>query len=131
MMLTAEEAKTKWCPFARASGALTTVAPSTVSPGAPLNTWPHCIADGCMAWNGEPNSQAPIIQKGSSRAAYAASPVFFISTSSADAVMTIQIERLRQEMRMENRKFVVQLVLALAAAVGVGVALGRFWLFHS
>jgi hypothetical protein len=46
-------------------------------------------------------------------------------------LMTIQIERLRQEMRMENRKFVVQLVLALTAAVGVGVALGRFWLFHA
>ena len=46
-------------------------------------------------------------------------------------LMTIQIERLRQELRMENRKFVVQLVLALTAAVGVGVALGRFWLFHS
>jgi len=46
-------------------------------------------------------------------------------------LMTIQIERLRQEMRMENRKFVVQLILALTAAVGVGVALGRFWLFHS
>lgn len=40
----------------------------------------------------------------------------------------IDAARLRQEMRMENRKFVVQLVLALAAAVGVGVALGRFWL---
>ena len=46
-------------------------------------------------------------------------------------LMTIQIERLRQEIRMENRKFAVQLGLALAAAVGVGVALGRFWLFHS
>lgn len=46
-------------------------------------------------------------------------------------LMTIQIERLRQEMRMENRKFVVQLILALTAAVGVGVALGRFWLFHA
>ena len=46
-------------------------------------------------------------------------------------LITIQIERIRQEMRMENRKFVVQLVLALAAAVGVGVALGRFWLFHA
>jgi hypothetical protein len=45
-------------------------------------------------------------------------------------LMTIQIERLRQELRMENRKFAVQLVLALAAAVGVGVAIGRFWLFH-
>ena len=46
-------------------------------------------------------------------------------------LMTIQIERIRQEMRMENRKFIVQLVLALTAAVGVGVALGRFWLFHA
>jgi hypothetical protein len=46
-------------------------------------------------------------------------------------LMTIQIERLRQEIRMENRKFVVQLVLALTAALGVGVALGRFWLFHA
>ena len=38
--------------------------------------------------------------------------------------MTIQIERLRQEIRLENRKFVVQLLLAMAA----GVAIGRFWL---
>ena len=40
--------------------------------------------------------------------------------------MTIQIERLRQEIRMENRKFAVQIVLALVAALGVGVAIGRF-----
>ena len=46
-------------------------------------------------------------------------------------LMTIQIERLRQEIRMENRKFAVQLVLALTAALAVGVALGRFWLFHT
>ena len=46
-------------------------------------------------------------------------------------LMTIQIERLRQEIRLENRTFVVQVVLALTAAVGVGIALGRFWLFHS
>lgn len=45
--------------------------------------------------------------------------------------MTIQIERLRQEIRMENRKFFVQLTIALAAAVGVGIAIGRFVLFHS
>ena len=44
--------------------------------------------------------------------------------------MTIQIERLRQEIRMENRKFAVQIVLALVAALG-GVAIGRFWLFHT
>ena len=44
---------------------------------------------------------------------------------------TIEIERLRQEIRMENRKFAVQIVLALMAALGVGVAIGRFWLFHA
>jgi hypothetical protein len=42
-----------------------------------------------------------------------------------------QIERLRQEIRMENRKFAVQIVLALVAALGVGVAIGRFWLVHT
>lgn len=46
-------------------------------------------------------------------------------------LMTIQIERLRQEIRMENRKFFVQLVLAITAALGVGIALGRFMVFHS
>jgi hypothetical protein len=45
-------------------------------------------------------------------------------------LMTIQIERLRQEMRTENRKFLLQVVLALIAALGAGIALGRFWLFH-
>jgi hypothetical protein len=46
-------------------------------------------------------------------------------------LMTIQIERLRQEIKMENRKFLAQAVLAIAAALGVGIAIGRFWLFHS
>jgi hypothetical protein len=45
-------------------------------------------------------------------------------------LMTIQIERLRQEIRMENRKFAVQLLIAAAAILGVGIAIGRFWLFH-
>lgn len=45
--------------------------------------------------------------------------------------MATQEERLRQEIRMENRKFVVQALIALAAAIGVGVAIGRFVLFHS
>ena len=40
-------------------------------------------------------------------------------------LMTIQIERLRQEIRTENRKFLIQIVLAGAALVGVGVAIGR------
>jgi len=48
-----------------------------------------------------------------------------------DMLMTTQVERLRQEIRMEGRKFAVQAVLAIAAALGVGVAIGRFWLFHS
>jgi len=38
-------------------------------------------------------------------------------------LMTIQIERLRQEIRVENRKFFIQLVLAITAALGVGVAI--------
>lgn len=41
-------------------------------------------------------------------------------------LMTIQIERLRQEIRTENRKFVVQLVIGISAAVAVGIAIGRF-----
>jgi hypothetical protein len=43
-------------------------------------------------------------------------------------LMAIQIERLRQEIRMENRKFLVQLVLASAALVGAGIAIGHFLL---
>lgn len=46
-------------------------------------------------------------------------------------LMTLQTERLRQEIRMENRKFLVQFVLAITAALGVGIALGRFMLFHT
>jgi hypothetical protein len=46
-------------------------------------------------------------------------------------LMTIQIERLRQEIKMENRKFIAQVVIAIAAALGVGIAIGRFWLFHA
>jgi hypothetical protein len=47
------------------------------------------------------------------------------------ALMTTQTERLRQEIKMENRKFLVQLLIGVAAAVAVGVAIGRFWLFHT
>jgi hypothetical protein len=43
-------------------------------------------------------------------------------------LMAIQIERLRQEIRMENRKFLVQLVLASAGLVGAGIAIGHFLL---
>jgi hypothetical protein len=45
--------------------------------------------------------------------------------------MVIQIERLRQEIKMENRKFILQAVVAAAALLGVGIAIGRFWLFHA
>lgn len=38
----------------------------------------------------------------------------------------MNIDKMRLEMKMENRKF----LLALAAALGAGVAIGRFWLFH-
>jgi hypothetical protein len=44
--------------------------------------------------------------------------------------MTVSTERLRQEIRTENRRFLVSALLAIAAAVAAGVALGRFWLFH-
>lgn len=43
----------------------------------------------------------------------------------------LDIKRLEQEIRMENRKFLVQLVLAITAALGVGIAIGRFALFHT
>ena len=46
-------------------------------------------------------------------------------------LMTTQIERLRQEIRMENRKFLVQLLIGAAAAIGVGIAIGRFVLFQT
>ena len=45
--------------------------------------------------------------------------------------MVIQIERLRQEIKMENHKFILQAVVAAAALLGVGIAIGRFWLFHA
>lgn len=44
-------------------------------------------------------------------------------------LMSTQIERLRQEIRMENRKFLVQLLLGIAAAIGVGIAIGKFVVF--
>ena len=43
----------------------------------------------------------------------------------------LNIDKMRLEMKMENRKFLVSAVLALAAACAAGVALGRFWLFHA
>jgi hypothetical protein len=37
-------------------------------------------------------------------------------------LMTIQIERLRQEIRLENRKFLIQFVTSIAASVAAGAA---------
>ena len=56
--------------------------------------------------------------------------------------MAINIEKMRFDMRAdelrrealqkwETRKFLVQMLLAFAATLAAGVALGRFWLFHS
>jgi hypothetical protein len=46
-------------------------------------------------------------------------------------LMQTQIERLRQEIRMETRKFVIQALIASAALLGVGIAIGRFVLGHT
>jgi len=43
----------------------------------------------------------------------------------------LRIDRIRQEMRMENRKFMVSAIVAAAALLGVGIAIGRFLLFHA
>jgi len=43
-------------------------------------------------------------------------------------LMTIQIERLRHEIRMESRKFLVQVLVAAAALFAAGVAVGHFFL---
>jgi hypothetical protein len=45
--------------------------------------------------------------------------------------MATQIERLRQEIKTENRKFVVQALIAAAALLAVGIAIGRFVVFHT
>jgi hypothetical protein len=37
-------------------------------------------------------------------------------------LMTIQIERLRQEIRLENRKFLLQAIAAMAASLAAGAA---------
>ena len=39
-------------------------------------------------------------------------------------LMSTQIERLRQEIRTENRKFIVSVIVAIAALLGAGIALG-------
>ena len=46
------------------------------------------------------------------------------------ALMKTDIEHKLLQIKMENRKFAVQFVGAIAAAVLAGVAIGRFILFH-
>lgn len=38
----------------------------------------------------------------------------------------VNIEKMRSDMRWENRKFVVQAIVALAAAAGAGAAVGNY-----
>ena len=45
--------------------------------------------------------------------------------------MTIQIECLRQENSDGEPKIMVQLVLAITAALGVDVTVGRLWQFQA
>lgn len=53
-MITEEEAKAKWCPFARAIGHATDGATHAINrayPGGELDIeWSRCIASACMAW---------------------------------------------------------------------------------
>jgi hypothetical protein len=43
----------------------------------------------------------------------------------------LNMKRLEQEIRLENRKFVLQAILATSAALAAGIAIGRFVLFHA
>ncbi len=40
---------------------------------------------------------------------------------------TVDIERMRAEMRWETQKFIIQTVVAVAALLGAGVALGNYF----
>ena len=40
--------------------------------------------------------------------------------------MAVNIEKLRSDLRYESRKFALQLVVAIAASVGAGVALANW-----
>jgi hypothetical protein len=41
--------------------------------------------------------------------------------------MTVNIEKMRSDMKWEARKFLVSTVLATAAAVGAGIAIGSYF----
>jgi hypothetical protein len=40
-------------------------------------------------------------------------------------------EKLRQEIRAENRRFAVLLVVGIVACLSVGIILGKFVIFHT
>ena len=42
-------------------------------------------------------------------------------------LVLIKIERLRQEIGAENRRFVLQILLALGIAFAAGVLIGKLW----
>ena len=44
--------------------------------------------------------------------------------------MTVNIEKMRTDLKWETRKFAVQLAIAAAALLAAGVAIGRFVVFH-
>lgn len=48
--MTEDEAKTKWCPFARISDG---EPPTSVNRPEPYGDVPHCLGSGCMAWRWE------------------------------------------------------------------------------
>jgi hypothetical protein len=45
-------------------------------------------------------------------------------------LLLLKAERLRAEIRYETRRFILQIVFALAVAFGVGIWFGRAWLGH-
>lgn len=45
--------------------------------------------------------------------------------------MTINIEKLRSDLKWESRKFLVSAILATAAAVGAGVGIGNLIWAHN
>ena len=58
MRVTAEEAKTKWCPFARVRDGMRQGAHHIAVNRFHDTTaaeWPNCIADGCMMWEWRTN----------------------------------------------------------------------------
>lgn len=68
MMYTEDEAKTKWCPFARVAfswgeggsifdGEGATPMATTVNRGRNLSADTLCIASACMAWQWEPEDE--------------------------------------------------------------------------